>query len=57
MSQIVLYFLHSTSVLSFNVDIVLTLSTSWNTFLWVEFFREYGPNSDSDFAVPEIHVF
>ena len=28
MSQIVLYFLHSTSVLSFYIDIVLTLSTS-----------------------------
>ena len=26
--------------------------TSWNTFLWVEFIREYGPNSDSDSAVP-----
>ena len=26
-------------------------TTSWNTFLWVEF-REYGPNSDSDSAVP-----
>ena len=30
MSQIVLYFLHSTSVLSFDIDVVLTLSI-WNT--------------------------
>ena len=29
-------------------------TTSWNTFLWVEFIRDYGPNSDSDSAVPEI---
>ena len=27
MSQIVLYFLHSTSVLSFHIDMVLTLSS------------------------------
>ena len=28
MSQIVLYFLHSISVLSFHIDVVLTLSTT-----------------------------
>ena len=28
--------------------------TSWNTLLWIEFVTEYGPNSDSDSAVPEI---
>ena len=41
MSLIVLYFLHSTSVLSFNIDVVLTLSISkrYNTsvkFTWVQ---------------------
>ena len=29
-------------------------TTSWNTFLWVEFIRECCPNSDSDSRVPEI---
>ena len=29
-------------------------ATSWNTFLWVVFIWECGPNSDSDSAVPEI---
>ena len=29
-------------------------TTSWNTFLWVEFIRECCPNSDSDSPVPEI---
>ena len=29
-------------------------TTSWNTFLWVEFVRECCPNSDSDSPVPEI---
>ena len=27
-------------------------TTSWNIFLRVEFVREYGPNLDSDSAVP-----
>ena len=29
-------------------------TASWNTFLWVDFIREYCPNSDSDSPVPEI---
>ena len=29
-------------------------TASWNTFLCVEFVREYTPNSDSDSAVPDI---
>ena len=29
-------------------------TTSWNTFLWVEFIRECCPNSDSDSPVPGI---
>ena len=28
--------------------------TNWDTFLWVEFVRECGPNFDSESAVPEI---
>ena len=29
-------------------------ATSWDTFLWVEFIRECGPDSDSNSAIPEI---
>ena len=29
-------------------------TTNWDTFLWVEFVRECGPNFDSESAVPEI---
>ena len=27
---------------------------SWDSFLWVEFIRECGPDSDSNSAIPEI---
>ena len=48
MSQIVFYFLHSTSVLSFYIDVVLTLSI----ILWdIKIYEKHIKNNDKLFFI------